>query len=107
FFQAEGGIRGCHVTGVQTCALPIYADLVIGAVLVPGAEAPKLITRDMVMGMKRGSVIVDISIDQGGCAETSRPTTHAEPTFIVEIGRASCRERGAAWAAPRALSDTM
>lgn len=60
------------------------ADLVIGAVLVPGAEAPKLITRDMVSGMKRGSVIVDISIDQGGCAETSRPTTHAEPTFIVD-----------------------
>ena len=60
------------------------ADLVIGAVLVPGAEAPKLITRDMVRAMKRGSVIVDISIDQGGCAETSRPTTHAEPTFIVD-----------------------
>jgi alanine dehydrogenase len=60
------------------------ADLVIGAVLVPGAEAPKLITRDMVKAMKRGSVIVDISIDQGGCAETSRATTHAAPTFIVD-----------------------
>jgi len=60
------------------------ADLVIGAVLVPGAEAPKLITRDMVRAMKRGSVIVDISIDQGGCAETSKPTTHAAPTFIVD-----------------------
>ena len=60
------------------------ADLVIGAVLVPGAEAPKLITRDMVKAMKRGSVIVDISIDQGGCAETSRATTHAAPTFVVD-----------------------
>ncbi len=60
------------------------ADLVIGAVLVPGAEAPKLITRDLVKAMKRGSVIVDISIDQGGCAETSRATTHAEPTFVVD-----------------------
>ncbi|ODT30359.1 MAG: alanine dehydrogenase [Hyphomicrobium sp. SCN 65-11] len=62
----------------------LEADLVIGAVLVPGAEAPKLITRDMVKAMKRGSVIVDISIDQGGCAETSHPTTHAAPTFIVD-----------------------
>ena len=60
------------------------ADLVIGAVLVPGAAAPRLITRDMVRGMKRGSVIVDVAIDQGGCSETSRPTTHAEPTYIDE-----------------------
>jgi alanine dehydrogenase len=59
------------------------ADLVIGAVLVPGAAAPKLITKEMVKGMKRGSVLVDISIDQGGCSETSRPTTHADPTYIV------------------------
>ncbi len=60
------------------------ADLVIGAVLVPGAAAPKLVTRDMVREMRRGSVLVDISIDQGGCFETSRPTTHADPTFIEE-----------------------
>ena len=60
------------------------ADLVIGAVLVPGAAAPKLVTRDMVREMRRGAVLVDISIDQGGCFETSRPTTHAEPTFIEE-----------------------
>jgi alanine dehydrogenase len=59
------------------------ADLVIGAVLVPGAAAPKLITEQHVNGMQRGSVIVDISIDQGGCSETSRPTTHADPTYIV------------------------
>jgi alanine dehydrogenase len=60
----------------------LSADLVIGAVLVPGAAAPKLITEKLVKDMKRGSVIVDISIDQGGCAETSHPTTHAEPTYI-------------------------
>ncbi len=60
------------------------ADLVVGAVLIPGDAAPKLITRRMVRDMRPGSVIVDISIDQGGCAETSRPTTHAEPTYIVD-----------------------
>ena len=60
----------------------LAADLVIGAVLVPGAAAPKLITEMMVREMKRGSVLVDISIDQGGCAETSHATTHAEPTYI-------------------------
>jgi alanine dehydrogenase len=59
------------------------ADLVIGAVLVPGAAAPKIVTRDHVQAMKRGSVIVDISIDQGGCCETSRPTTHANPTYVA------------------------
>jgi len=62
--------------------LVLDADLVIGAVLVPGAAAPKLVTEDMVKDMRRGSVIVDIAIDQGGCIETSRPTTHAEPTFV-------------------------
>jgi alanine dehydrogenase len=60
------------------------ADLVVGAVLVPGAEAPNLITREMVANMQRGSVIVDVAIDQGGCTETSRPTTHAEPTYVVD-----------------------
>ena len=60
----------------------LEADLVIGAVLVPGAAAPKLVSRDMVKRMKPGSVIVDIAIDQGGCFETSRPTTHAEPTYL-------------------------
>jgi len=60
------------------------ADLVIGSVLVPGAAAPKLVTRDMIRRMRPGSVVVDISIDQGGCFETSRPTTHAEPTYIEE-----------------------
>ena len=60
------------------------ADLVIGAVLVPGAAAPRLVSRDMVRRMKKGSVLVDIAIDQGGCFETSRPTTHAAPTFVEE-----------------------
>src|SRR6476646_4332815 len=60
------------------------ADLVIGAVLVPGAAAPKLVTRDMVRRMRPGSVMVDIAIDQGGCFETSRPTTHAKPTYVVD-----------------------
>lgn len=62
----------------------IAADLVIGAVLVPGAAAPKLITRAMLRRMRPGSVLVDIAIDQGGCAETSRPTTHASPTYVEE-----------------------
>jgi len=59
-------------------------DLLIGAVLLPGAKAPKLITRAMLRQMKRGSVFVDISIDQGGCAETSRPTTHLDPIYVEE-----------------------
>jgi len=62
----------------------LSADLVIGAVLVPGAAAPKLITRKMIKAMRPGSVFVDISIDQGGCAETSHATTHANPTYIVD-----------------------
>jgi alanine dehydrogenase len=60
------------------------ADLVIGAVLVPGAAAPKLVTRDMLKRMRPGSVLVDISIDQGGCFETSKATTHANPTYVVD-----------------------
>jgi len=60
------------------------ADLIVGGVLIPGAEAPKLVTKDMLKLMKRGSVIVDVAIDQGGCVETSKPTTFGEPTFIVD-----------------------
>jgi len=59
------------------------ADLVIGSVLIPGAAAPKLVTLDMVAGMKAGAVLVDIAIDQGGCFEGSKPTTHDDPTFAV------------------------
>ena len=58
-------------------------DLLVGGVLIPGAEAPKLVTKEMIKKMKRGSVVVDVAIDQGGCVETSKPTTHADPTFIV------------------------
>jgi alanine dehydrogenase len=60
------------------------ADLVIGAVLTPGATAPKLVTREMIRSMRRGTVVVDVSIDQGGCFETSRPTTHSNPTYVVD-----------------------
>ena len=62
----------------------IEADLVIGAVLVPGATAPKVVSHQMIKKMKKGSAIVDISIDQGGCFETSKPTSHSEPTFLVD-----------------------
>ena len=59
-------------------------DLLIGGVLIPGANAPKLVSKEMIKNMKRGSVIVDVAIDQGGCVETSKPTTHADPTYIVD-----------------------
>ncbi len=62
----------------------LRADLVISGVLIPGAAAPKLVTREMITKMKRGAVIVDVAIDQGGSTETSRPTTHAEPTYVVD-----------------------
>ena len=60
------------------------ADLVVGAVLIPGASAPKLVRRDMIQKMKPGAVVVDVAIDQGGCFETSRPTTHTDPTYYVD-----------------------
>jgi alanine dehydrogenase len=71
-------------SGLQIEESVADADVVIGAVLIPGALAPKLVTREMVGGMKRGSVIADVAIDQGGCFETSRPTTHSEPVYIVD-----------------------
>jgi alanine dehydrogenase len=61
-----------------------HSDLVIGSVLIPGASAPKLVRRDMIASMKRGAVVVDVAIDQGGCFETSRPTTHTDPVYYVE-----------------------
>jgi alanine dehydrogenase len=70
-------------TGVMEKVLP-EADAVIGAALVPGALAPKLLTRVMLSAMKPGAVLVDVAIDQGGCFETSRPTTHAEPVYVVD-----------------------
>ena len=60
------------------------SDLVVGAVLVPGAAAPRLVTREMLLNMAKGAVIVDVAVDQGGCIETTRPTTHSEPTYTVE-----------------------
>jgi len=82
-------LLGARVTTVYSNADNIEehvlsADAVIGGVLIPGAAAPKLVTRAMLARMKRGSVIVDVAIDQGGCFETSRPTTHAEPTYVVD-----------------------
>ncbi len=68
----------------RTAAYVAEADVVIGAVLVPGARAPKLVSRDMIAAMSPGSVVVDIAIDQGGCFETSRPTTHSDPTYVEE-----------------------
>jgi alanine dehydrogenase len=62
----------------------LEADVVIGAVLIPGARAPKLVTAEMISGMKEGAVVCDVSIDQGGCFETSRPTTHSDPVYVVE-----------------------
>ncbi len=69
---------------VRTAAYVADSDVVIGAVLVTGAKAPKLVTREMIASMRPGSVVVDIAIDQGGCFETSRPTTHSEPTYVEE-----------------------
>jgi alanine dehydrogenase len=60
------------------------ADIVVGAVLIPGAAAPKLVTREMLSGMKKGAVLVDVAIDQGGCFETSHATTHSDPTYEVD-----------------------
>jgi alanine dehydrogenase len=71
-------------SSLQVEASVAEADLVIGAVLIPGALAPKLVTAEMIRGMKAGSVVVDVAIDQGGCFETSRATTHSEPTYVVD-----------------------
>jgi alanine dehydrogenase len=80
----EGRVRTLASTIESVEAEVLAADVVIGAVLVAGASAPKLVRRDMLRHMKRGAVLVDVSIDQGGCFETSRPTTHADPTFEVD-----------------------
>lgn len=75
-------LHTCFSTTSSVYEHVIKADLVIGAVLVPGSKTPQLVTEDMVRDMQRGSVLVDVAIDQGGCFETSRPTTHSDPTFI-------------------------
>ena len=83
-FQFQSMITTLYSTTHSIEEAVTNADLVIGAVLVPGAEAPRLVTRDMVKAMKRGSVIVDVAIDQGGCFETSRPTSHSDPYYMDE-----------------------
>ena len=82
--QFGASIHTAYSTRAAVAGLVRRADLVIGAVLVPGAAAPKLVTREMLATMRPGAVIVDIAIDQGGCCETSRPTTHSQPTYVVD-----------------------
>lgn len=94
FARHRESLERMHALGPNVTALPSYAelleravldaDLLIGAVLIPGARAPKLVTADQVRRMKPGSVIIDISVDQGGCIETTRPTTYEAPTYIYE-----------------------
>ena len=82
FFGSQ--IKTAYASKAAIAHAVAKSELVIGAVLVPGAAAPKLVTRDMLKTMKRGSVLVDISIDQGGCFETSRPTTHSDPVYEID-----------------------
>ncbi len=77
-------VKTAYSTRDTVAKLVAQADLVIGTVLIPGAAAPKLVTRDMLKTMRQGSVIVDVAIDQGGCTETSRATTHTNPTYVVD-----------------------
>src|SRR6202011_1778510 len=80
--QFGTGVRTIFSTRAAIAEMVKRADLLIGAVLVPGAAAPKLVSREMLTTMKQGSVIVDVAIDQGGCCESSRPTTHSQPTYV-------------------------
>ena len=80
--QYAGRVRTVFSTSDAIERHVVAADLVIGTVLVPGAAAPKLVTREMVAAMRPGAVIVDVAVDQGGCCATTRPTTHATPTFV-------------------------
>ena len=82
YFEARAKTRFSNRANLAECVAD--ADLVIGAVLIPGAAAPKLVPADMLKTMKKGAVLVDVAIDQGGCFETSHPTTHADPTYIVD-----------------------
>lgn len=80
----RGRINCVYSTAMAVEDHALESDIVVGAVLIPGAEAPKLLTRDVISRMKRGSVVVDVAIDQGGCFETSKPTTHQDPTYVVD-----------------------
>ena len=83
FWRYDNSVRQIASSSLSVRQEVLGADMVIGTVLIPGAKAPKLVTDDMVAQMKPGSVLVDVAIDQGGCFEGSRPTTHADPTFTV------------------------
>ena len=82
--QYRGQLRTIYSTAESIEEHAREADLIIGAVLIPGASAPKLISADMLQLLKPGTVLVDVAIDQGGCFETSRPTTHADPTYVID-----------------------
>ncbi len=82
--QYTGRLRTIASTAAAVDQYAREADLIIGAVLIPGASAPKLISRDLLTQLKPGTVMVDVAIDQGGCFETSKPTTHADPTYVVD-----------------------
>jgi alanine dehydrogenase len=79
----HGHLTTLAANPLHTAEAVSRADVVVGAVLVPGAKAPRVVTKEMVAAMRPGSVIVDVAIDQGGCVETARPTTHSQPTFVT------------------------
>ena len=83
FWRYENRVQGIASNAMSIREQVLAADMVIGTVLIPGAKAPKLVTNELVSQMKPGSVLVDVAIDQGGCFEDSRPTTHADPTYMV------------------------
>jgi alanine dehydrogenase len=80
----QGRVRTLMSSEYAIANMTAQSDLVIGAVLVPGARAPQLVTHEMIAGMSKGAVVVDVAIDQGGCIETSHPTSHSQPTFCVD-----------------------
>ena len=82
--QYKGTVRCLYANSAELKKAVLSADLVIGAVLLPGASAPKLVSTETVKEMKSGAVLVDVAIDQGGCFETSKPTTHQDPTYVVD-----------------------
>ena len=90
FWRYDNRVHGLASSTLAIRQQVMQADMVIGAVLIPGAKAPKLVTNELVSQMKPGSVLVDIAVDQGGCFEDTRPTTHADPTFTVHGSTMYC-----------------
>jgi alanine dehydrogenase len=90
FWRYNNRVHGLASSKLAIRQQVLEADLVIGAVLIPGAKAPKLVTNDLVAEMKAGSVLVDIAVDQGGCFEDTHPTTHADPTYQVHNSTFYC-----------------